>query len=68
MKDYTVTGNRDVAELIERYELTYPQARRYAMQQDGLSLKKIAEIEGTGSMAIHNSIRLAKIKIMLPNE
>jgi predicted DNA-binding protein YlxM (UPF0122 family) len=68
MKDYTVTGNRDVAELIERYELTYPQARRYAMREDGLSLKEIAKVEGIGSMAVHNSIRLAKMKMMPPNE
>jgi len=63
MKEYTVTGNRNVAELIERYELTYPQARRYAMHQDGLMYKEIAVIEGISIPAVQNSIELARNKM-----
>jgi len=65
MKDYTVTGNRDVAILIEKYGLTYTQARRYLMREDGMSC---AEIEGCRSFGpIINTIREAKLKINLFN-
>jgi hypothetical protein len=62
-KDYTVLGNRDVAELIQNYDLTYSQARRYQMRKDGMMLKEIAEAEGVGIVPVHDSLKLAERKI-----
>ncbi|MCL1983905.1 MAG: hypothetical protein FWG58_00725 [Methanomassiliicoccaceae archaeon] len=63
MKNYTVSGNPDVMDLIETYDLTYSQARRFAMYRDGMSMSEIAEIEGTKKAPIQHSIELARRKI-----
>ena len=67
-KEYTVTGNKDIQLLIERYELTYPQARRLTMYEDGMSMSDIAEIEGISKGATQYSIQLARNKIIESGE
>ena len=62
-KAYTVTGNKDIQLLIEQYDLTYTQARRYQMKKDGMSYSQIAEAEGATIGAVQYSINLAKDKI-----
>jgi DNA-binding CsgD family transcriptional regulator len=63
MKDYTISGNPDVLRLIENYDLTYTQARRYQMRKDGMEYKEIARIEGASIPSIQSSYDLAKRKI-----
>ena len=62
-KDYTISGNANVMRMIEMYDMTYSQARRYCMRMDGMMFKEIAEIEGITPEAVMASVQLAKRKI-----
>jgi len=62
-KDYTVSGNKDVLYLIENFDLTYTQARRYQMRKDGMEYKEIAAVEGATVSSIQSSYDLARRKI-----
>jgi hypothetical protein len=62
-KDYTLSGNKDVLRLVENYDLTYTQARRYQMRKDGMEYKEIAAIEGASVSSIQSSYDLARRKI-----
>ena len=64
-KNYTVSGNKDVLYLIENFDLTYTQARRYQMRKDGMEYKEIAAIEGASVASIQSSYDLARRKIGL---
>jgi len=61
-KEYDLS-NMDVQTNIEKYGMTYPQARRYAMYNDGISMQEIADREYKKKASIQNSIDLAKDKI-----
>ena len=49
--------------MIETYDMTYSQARRYCMKEDGVTIAQIARIEGIAGPAVYESIRLAQRKI-----
>jgi len=62
-KDYTLSGNKDILFLIENYDLTYTQARRYQMRKDGMEYKEIAALEGATVSSIQSSYDLARRKV-----
>ena len=62
-KNYTISGNRSVLDLVEKYDLTYTQARRYRMREDGMTFTEIAEAEGVTQGAVNFSIMFAKRKL-----
>jgi hypothetical protein len=55
-------GNRKVSSLVEK-GLTYPQARRYAMSESGMTMFEIAEAEGIGIPSVQDSIEAARKKL-----
>ena len=55
-KSYAVTKNMAVAELIEEYDMSKPQARRYAMKNDGYTFADIARIERQERSTVQTSV------------
>jgi len=53
----------EVIELIEKYDMTYTQARRYAMYAKGMNMSEIAKVEGVGTPTVQSSISLARDKV-----
>jgi len=62
-KSYTISGNQSVLDLIENFDLTYTQARRYRMREDGMTFLEIAEAEGVTQGAVNFSIVYARRKL-----
>ena len=62
-KSYTISGNQSVLDLIENFDFTYTQARRYRMREDGMTFLEIAEAEGVTQGAVNFSILYAKRKL-----
>ena len=56
-------GNQQIQYLIQTYDLTYSQARRLLMWEDGMSYAQIAKLEGTTKGAIQASVGLAMNKV-----
>ena len=69
-KSYRLSENKDLIDLIEKYDLTYTQAKRYQMRLDGMTNKEIVEAEGggVGVTAIQASYDLAKRKMVETGE
>ena len=61
---YYVMNNIDVQLLIHKYDLTYPQARRYQMRVvERMQWADVAKAEGVAIGAIQNSVQQAKMQI-----
>jgi len=60
---YCIPGNKKIAEMIGKYDLTYSQARRLVMFEEKLTMSEIADLEGISKAAVQASIDLARKKI-----
>jgi len=60
---YSIPFNTDITILIGEYFMTYAQARRFTMFNDGLSFNKIAELENVSKSTIQVSIQQARNKL-----
>jgi len=65
VNEYSLS-NPDIIDLMEKYKLTYTQARRIAMINDGFTFSEIAGIEGVEKSTIQYSVELGNKKIRNP--
>ena len=65
-ESYNLENNR-VRELIEEFGLTYNQARRTAMNEDGMTHSEIATVEGVARTTVQGTIEQGRIKMANPD-